>query len=76
MTGRSDKVETTMDSSVDDVSVSHRCELFTQVGGMLIFDVFDDGFPAGEIRFSQLAPARRDDQVKVRRKDEPVLIVD
>lgn len=46
MTGRCDKVETAVNTSILNVAISHCGELFAEVGGMLVFDVFDDGFPA------------------------------
>lgn len=45
MTGGVDEEKTRMDTSVDNVSISHRSEFFTKVCGVLVFDVFDDGIP-------------------------------
>lgn len=37
-----------MNSSVDDVLVTHGGQLFAQVRRVLILDVLDDRFPAGD----------------------------
>ena len=41
-----DKEETAVDTRVLDVPITHRGELFAQVGTMLVFDVFNNGVPA------------------------------
>ena len=46
VSGRGDKVETAVDSRVDNVLVSHRGQFFAQVRRVLILDVFDDRIPA------------------------------
>lgn len=38
-----------MDASVLDVSISHSSKLLAEVRGVLVFDVFDDRFPASII---------------------------
>ena len=46
MAGGVDEEETAVDTRVLDVPVTHRGELFTQVGAVLVFDVFNNGVPA------------------------------
>ena len=62
VTGRSNEVEAAVNSSIDNMLVSHRCQFFSEVGGMLIFDVLDYGIPAiaFETDVSELVTIKRD----------------
>lgn len=42
-----DKVQATMDTCVLDITVTLGSELLAKVRAVLVFDVFDDGVPAG-----------------------------
>lgn len=46
MTGWVDEVYTAVNTGVLDVTVPLRGKLFTKVGAVLVFDVFDDWVPA------------------------------
>lgn len=46
VTGGRDEVEAAVDARVDDVAVAHGGKLLAEVGGVLVFDVFDYGVPA------------------------------
>jgi hypothetical protein len=46
VTCRVDKVQTTVNAGVLDISVALGRELFAEVGTVLVFNVFDDWVPA------------------------------
>jgi len=46
VTSRVDEEESAVNASVDDILVTHSGELFAEVGGMLVLDVFNDWVPA------------------------------
>jgi hypothetical protein len=48
VTGWVNEVQAAVNTSVLDVSVTHGGQFLTQVCAMLVFDIFDDGVPAGE----------------------------
>lgn len=46
VTRRSDKEQAAVNTGISNVAITLSGELFAKVGGMLIFDVLDNGFPA------------------------------
>ena len=46
MPGGADEVETAVDSGVLDEAVTHGGQLLSEVGAVLVLDVFDDRVPA------------------------------
>lgn len=49
MARRLDEEKAAMDTCVLDVTFSLGCELLTQVGRMLVLDVFDNGVPTMDV---------------------------
>lgn len=46
MAGRVDEIQTAVNTSVLDVTVTHSCQLFPEVGTVLVLDIFDNRIPA------------------------------
>lgn len=46
MAGRLNKEQAAVNTSILDITLTLSCELFAEVGGVLIFDVFDNWVPA------------------------------
>ena len=61
--GGGDEVETAVDAGVLDVALTLSCELLAEVGGVLVFDVLDDGIPAAVV-VHEVAVARGVDDVQ------------
>lgn len=63
MAGRLNEEQAGVNTSILDVSLSLRCEFLSQIRGVLILDIFDDGIPAAVI-VDQIAVARGVDNVE------------
>ena len=63
MSGRLDEEQAAVNAGILDITLSLRCEFLSQVRGVLILDVLDDGVPAAVV-VHQVAIARGVDDVQ------------